>query len=277
MPTPLELAASPISWIVFAIYATLLVAEALFPGRPLPRVRGWRLMGLAAFAAYFLLSSYLPLLWDGWFAQWRLVDLTAQPEWLQVGAGLLVYELGVWTWHRAMHRYTPLWRVFHQMHHSAERVDAAGAFWFSPFDMVGWTALTSLSLVLVVGLAPWPATLVILIATFLTIFQHANLRTPRWLGYIVQRPESHSLHHARGVHWHNFSDLPVFDLLFGTFRNPATFAEHTGFYDGASYRVAEMVGMIDVSVPRSAVALSATAGARWLRTGGPKGGAPIAE
>lgn len=57
---------------------------------------------------------------------------------------------GYWS-HRAMHRFDPLWRVFHQMHHSAERVDTYGAFWFSPWDMVGWTVLGSLMLV-VVGL-----------------------------------------------------------------------------------------------------------------------------
>ncbi len=47
-----------------------------------------------------------------------------------------------------------------------------------------------------------------------------NIRTPQWLGYIVQRPESHSVHHGRGVHHYNYSDLPLFDILFGTFRNP---------------------------------------------------------
>ena len=39
------------------------------------------------------------------------------------------------------------------MHHSAERLDTWGAFWFSPLDMVGWTAVFSLSLTLV-GLTP---------------------------------------------------------------------------------------------------------------------------
>lgn len=252
MPTPLDLVLNPISWIVFAIYAVLLLAEALFPGRPLPRVRGWRAMGFAAFVAYFLLSAYLPMLWDAWLAQWRLVDLTTQPSWLQVVAGLLTYELGAYWWHRSMHRHTPLWRAFHQMHHSSERLDAVSAYWFSPVDMAGWTLLGSLSLVLVVGLAPLPATIVMMTVTFLGIFQHTNIRTPRWLGYFVQRPEAHSHHHARGVHWNNFADLPVFDLVFGTFNNTPGFATETGFYDGASYRVPEMIAMVDVSKPRGA-------------------------
>jgi sterol desaturase/sphingolipid hydroxylase (fatty acid hydroxylase superfamily) len=31
-----------------------------------------------------------------------------------------------------------LWRIFHQMHHSAERLDTYGAFYFSPYDMIGF-------------------------------------------------------------------------------------------------------------------------------------------
>lgn len=87
-------------------------------------------------------------------------------------------------------------------------------------------------------------------ATFPSMFQHANIRTPRWLGYILQRPESHSRHHARGVHAGNYADLPIFDLLFGTFHNPRYFAAENGFYDGASSRVGEMLRFRDVSQPR---------------------------
>jgi len=47
----------------------------------------------------------------------------------------------------------------------------------------------------------------------------------------------------------SYSDLPVFDLLFGTFYNPKEFAPETGFYHGASSRVTEMVCFRDVSTP----------------------------
>jgi sterol desaturase/sphingolipid hydroxylase (fatty acid hydroxylase superfamily) len=80
--------------------------------------------------------------------------------------------------------------------------------------------------------------------------QHNRIRTPRWLGYIIQRPESHSHHHERGTHARNYSDLPIFELLFGTFHNPQDFATATGFYDGASARIVEMLRFRDVSVPR---------------------------
>ena len=249
MPTPLELLLDPISLTVLAIYATLIAWEAFAPARKLPPVKLWRTRGLLAFAVYFLLSSYLPLLWTEHLARYQLFDLTALSTWTGVLVGLLVYEAGVYVWHRTMHSSNVLWRLFHQMHHSAERVDTFGAFWFSPLDMVGWTVLFSLCLTLIVGLTPEATTLTMLIATFLSIFQHANIRTPRWLGYIVQRPESHARHHARGIHAGNYSDLPLFDLLLGTFHNPSDFPAHNGFYEGASTRIVEMLRFRDVSQP----------------------------
>ncbi|HEU0305879.1 MAG TPA: sterol desaturase family protein [Lysobacter sp.] len=247
MPTPFQLLLDPISLTVFAIYAALILYEVLFPARRLPQVGFWRLRGLAAFVLFFFLSSYLPLFWTEWLLRFQLFDLTGLPVWAGVLVGLLVYEAGVYAWHRSMHGSRVLWRGFHQLHHSAERLDTYGAFWFSPLDAFGWTALSSLCLVVVVGLSAQAATLVLYITTFLSVFQHANIRTPRWLGYIVQRPESHSVHHQRGVHAFNYSDLPVFDLLFGTLRNPRSHAHEQGFWDGASAQVPQMLAFRDVS------------------------------
>jgi sterol desaturase/sphingolipid hydroxylase (fatty acid hydroxylase superfamily) len=247
MPTPVQLLLDPISLTVFALYAALIAWEALFPARALPRVRYWQLRGLAAFVLYFFVSSYLPLAWSAWLQPWQVFDLTALPTWAGALVGVLVYEAGVYAWHRTMHASTVLWRGLHQMHHSAERLDTFGAFWFSPLDMVGWTALSSLCLVVVVGLTPQAATLVLYITTFMGVFQHANIRTPQWLGYLIQRPESHSVHHQRGVHAWNYSDLPLFDLLMGTFRNPPAHAPEQGFWHGASGKVPAMLAFRDVA------------------------------
>jgi len=247
MPTPIELLLSPTSLIVFGIYAALILLEALAPGRPLPRVKAWPLIGLASFAVFFLLSSYLPLVWDQYLAPWQLFDLSSLGTLSGAAVGLLVYEFCGYWYHRAMHANTTLFRTLHQMHHSAERLDSYSAFWFSPLDMIGWTAVTSASLVLIVGLSAQATTVTVLAITFLGIFQHTNVRTPRWLGYFVQRPESHSVHHGRGIHRYNYADLPVFDMIFGTFRNPESYAAATGYYDGASSRVVEMLLMRDVS------------------------------
>ena len=246
MPTPLQILLDPVSLTVLSLYAVLILLETLFPARALPLVKGWKTRALVVFVFYFYLSSYLPLLWGDTLAKYRLFDLEALNPLVGAAIGVLVYEFLVYVWHRTMHRVHWIWLSFHQMHHSAERMDSYGAFYFSPLDIVGFTFLTSVSLT-VVGLSAQAVTYALYATTFLAVFQHTNICTPQWLGYIVQRPESHSVHHARGIHHYNYSDLPLFDILFGTFRNPKEFVGESGFYDGASAKVAEILVFKDIA------------------------------
>lgn len=258
MPTPLELLLDPLTLAVIAIFGALALWEALAPARALPRVRGWRMRGFLAFASFLAISSYLPFLWADWLAPLQWFDLSGVGMLGGAIAGVLVYEAGVWAWHRGLHGSETLWRFSHQWHHSAERLDTWGAFWFSPLDMVGWTVLFSLALTLV-GLAPQAVFATVCVTTFLSVFQHANVRTPRWLGVFVQRPESHSWHHARGVHASNYSDLPVFDILMGTWKNPRDFAPEQGFHHGASSEYASLLLGRDMTAsdgPRDADAVA---------------------
>jgi sterol desaturase/sphingolipid hydroxylase (fatty acid hydroxylase superfamily) len=50
----------------------------------------------------------------------------------------------------------------------------------------------------------------------------------------VQRPEQHNLHHGRDVHAFNYGNLAIWDRVFGTWRNPATWTGKTGLYDGST-------------------------------------------
>lgn len=259
MPTPSQLLLDPVSLSVFALYAGLIAWEWMFPARRLPAIKGWRLRGVVAFLIFFFLSSYLSLLWSHHLAPYQLFDLSGLGTWRGALIALLVYELAVYLWHRAMHRYEVLWRLFHQMHHSAERLDTFGAFYFSPWDMAGWTFLSSLCLTLV-GVDAQAVTVFLLLTTFLSIIQHANVRTPRWLGYVIQRPESHTLHHRKAVHAFNYSDLPIFDMLFSTWRNPVTFEGETGFYLGASRRLVDLLLLRDVSRAPSVESATSSAG-----------------
>ena len=250
MPTPIEIVLDPISLIILAMYGSLMAWEAIAPGAKLPKVQHAKIRGLVAFALYFYLASYLPLFWDAYLAPFQLLDLTDLGAITGGLVGVLLYELGVYVWHRAMHKNERLWKVFHQMHHSAESIDTYSAFYFSPLDMIGWTMLGSICLVLIVGLSPQAATITILAANFLGMFQHTNIKTPTWLGYIVQRPESHTIHHAKGIHADNYSDLPLFDIIFRTFKNPKNYENETGFYNGASKRIIDMLMFCSVNQPK---------------------------
>lgn len=258
---------------VLALYAALIGLDFARPARRFERVPFWKLKGAAFFMIYLLVSYHLPFVWDAFLAEHRLIDATG----LGVGGGalvgLLALELGVYVWHRTLHAVPILWRCFHQTHHSAERVDIWGAMYFHPLDMAGFTAVTSLSLVGALGVVPEAAVIAGTLSTGLAIFQHANLRTPAWLGYLVSRPESHARHHERGVHAKNYSDLPIWDILFGSFENPKTWQGLAGFYSGASRRLGALLLGRDISRGGSrageAVSRAATLGltrsSRWRR------------
>ncbi|WP_055392772.1 sterol desaturase family protein [Flagellimonas eckloniae] len=247
LPNPWEVLIDPISLIILGMYGILMLWEAIFPARKLPKMKFWKLRGLTSFAVFFYLSTYFPLIWDTYLVEYQVFDLTSLGAGWGAFAGIMIYELGLYIWHRSMHKNDKLWKVFHQMHHSAERMDSYGAFYFSPMDMIGFTFLGSLCLVVIAGFTAEAATLFILITTFLAIFQHSNIRTPAWLGYIIQRPEAHTVHHAKGIHAYNYSDIPLFDIIFGTFKNPKGYENETGFYHGASTKIWDMLTFKDVS------------------------------
>jgi sterol desaturase/sphingolipid hydroxylase (fatty acid hydroxylase superfamily) len=227
--------------IIGALYASFALIEHLMPARRLPQVGLWRVRGVLALLLYLAISVAGPMLWDATIAEHRLFDASTLALWAQVAGGFLLLEFGIYVWHRTLHNVEPLWRLLHQTHHSAERIDIWSAFWFHPLDMVGWTLLSSLVLVGGFGISVEAAVIITLISSFCSMFQHSNIRTPRWLGYFIARPENHAAHHERGVHATNYGNIPWFDMLFGTFRNPEKAPDETGFFDGASNRIGALL------------------------------------
>jgi sterol desaturase/sphingolipid hydroxylase (fatty acid hydroxylase superfamily) len=65
------------------------------------------------------------------------------------------------------------------------------------------------------------------------------------------------------VHAHNYSDLPIWDIVFGTFKNPKEWSGQAGFYEGGSRRLGDMLLGHDVSgteADRTAEGVQALAG-----------------
>jgi len=224
------------------LLAPFLALELFWRARRYEAPRGWRVRALAVSLAVFGVSLAVGRLWGAVLPQGSLVEGAALGTWGGAAAGILVYELMHYWYHRAAHQWNWLWRLGHQMHHSAESLDAFGAYYLHPLDAALFTTWAVLAFFPVLGLAPEAGALASAFLAFNAAFQHANIRTPRWIGYLIQRPESHGVHHGRGVHRFNYADLPLWDMLFGTFRNPA--ADETreaGFYLGASRRLGAML------------------------------------
>ncbi len=221
-------------------FVLMLVAERLFPGRPLPKVRFWLIKGIVFFVFTGAVNAIIPALLAKWLDGHTPLHLAALGTIPGAILGALVADLiGYWS-HRTMHKVPFLWRWSHQVHHSAERMDIAGLAYTHPFDTLASFGLTGLATMLL-GLSPDAAALAGFLGFATAIVQHMNIRTPPWLGYIVSRPESHGLHHERGVHAYNYAGFPIWDMLFRTFRNPTSFPTQYGFWEGASSRLGLML------------------------------------
>jgi sterol desaturase/sphingolipid hydroxylase (fatty acid hydroxylase superfamily) len=234
------------------LYVFLLVHDAVRPARAVPRIGRWRLKGILFFGIAAALHNVVGIFFDPTGAG-SLLHVRALGGLPAFAIGFVTLNLAGYAWHRARHASPLLWRVSHQLHHASEAHDAFGSFIFHPLDTLGVALLGNVVNHVILGVGLDAGFAIAGLGLALTAFTHANLRTPRWLGYVVARPESHALHHERGVHRRNYADLPLIDMIFGTFENAREAPAATGFYDGASTRVAEMlVAFRDVSVPRPA-------------------------
>jgi len=231
------------------IIPAFLVLDFFVRARSYDTPRWWRTRALTVSLVAVAISFGAGLAWEQLLMFPSLLDLSGLGPWLGAGIGIVVYQFFHYWYHRAVHTFKPLWRWSHQMHHSVEGHDAWGAYFLSPLDVINFTSISILVAFPVLGLSPEAGVLMNVFLIFCAMFQHANMRTPRWLGYLVQRPESHSVHHGKGVHRYNYADLPLWDILFGTFRNPPRFVD-VGFYRGASARIGEMLIGRDVSQPK---------------------------
>ena len=235
------LLALPGSFVVF------LALEALFPSkREMPKVRHWRLIGLAGLALTLCVFIFAPLLLVPLLPPMAIVDLHGWGNWAAIPLWMLTTFFSYWA-HRTMHYFDTLWRAGHQLHHGVARVDISSAMIFHPVDIGIQGVLSGL---LAAGLlhstahaAAWAGLWGFMVA----LYQHWNIRTPAWTGWIIQRPEAHMLHHERDVHARNFGDMPIWDRLFGTYCEPVDRAVTLGFEPERSRRWLAMFAMVDVN------------------------------
>lgn len=198
-------------------------------------------------SAMFFAVAYLPGVWlnDGTFRAmtWAFGPSTAV---LQPGVPLmvleticyvLVFDLGYWARHWAMHRVPWLWE-FHKAHHSAEVMTPLTTLRGHPVDEITQSMTITFSTGLVHGVflylnGPQADSLTLLqtnaimLVYYLTFF---NLRHSHYwividgpLGHIIQSPAHHQIHHSnKKKHWDkNFGYcLSLWDWVFGTLYMP---------------------------------------------------------
>lgn len=234
---------------VLAAALLMMLVEWRWPGRAWPKVRGWWPRALALNAAQAGSVFLAGVLWEPWLRAHRLWSAESLGPVLGVGAGYLVHTFIYYWWHRARHQVPLLWRWVHQVHHSPARIELITSFYKHPIEILMNGVLSSAVLYIGVGLDPAAASATMLVNGLAELVYHWNVKTPHWLGYLIQRPESHLVHHQYGSHRHNYADLPIFDMLFGTFRNPERWEARCGLGLEQEHRLVEMLAGKDVGSP----------------------------
>lgn len=229
----------------------LICLEKLFPNKKLPKIDGWWMRAIIFNLMQLVIVMVGQYTWEKYISQNSgLFHLNLSPFY----GGLLAYFINTWIfywWHRARHEIYFLWLLCHQFHHSPERIEVITSFYKHPMEIICNSIIITILVYPILGLQVEANMWLSLFSALSEFFYHSNIKTPHWLGYLIQRPESHRIHHQRNKRYcKNYSDLPIWDILGGTFENPRYNSKQTecetGFSDNLENKVIDMLKFKDV-------------------------------
>jgi sterol desaturase/sphingolipid hydroxylase (fatty acid hydroxylase superfamily) len=131
----------------------------------------------------------------------------------------LLYDLAIYIWHVASHKYEFLWR-FHKVHHSDKSFNVSTGFRFHVFDLFLEIPYKCLFVILI-GVDAYLVLAIETIQLFFIFFHHSNLKfeNEEKLSRYIITPSLHRTHHStlRSEHDSNYGIVLAFwDELFGT-------------------------------------------------------------
>ena len=211
---------------LFTILSTIifLSLERIFPGRELPNSKGWYIRCLLINFCQLSITLATNKIWIHLLGSYSLLHMSAIH--MPVIEGFCTWLTGTfffYWWHSARH-LDGLWQIFHQLHHSPQRIEALTSFYKHPVEILADAFLAATG----------------------EYFYHSNLKTPKWLKYFIQTPELHSVHHELDVNQYNYSDIPLSDKLFGTYKDADEFSPKCGFPNNNERKIIKMLLFKDV-------------------------------
>jgi sterol desaturase/sphingolipid hydroxylase (fatty acid hydroxylase superfamily) len=148
---------------VFLFGIFLFFAELILPRNKFPKVQKWypraiilNIIGLSTVYLYGVYSS-------DFIDKYRLWDASTLGLTGSVLVGLLIVTFFNYWWHRLRHYSSFFWRWFHQIHHSAQRLEVITTFYKHPLEATVDTVLTIPIIYIVAGLQPYAASIVLAI------------------------------------------------------------------------------------------------------------------
>lgn len=223
----------PAGWLALPLLFVIVVPfEKMFP-----RHRGQRLRrpGAGTDIAYALATPALNTVAVGiaiavgvlslaWLPGLAIRPLVAMvPASLLPFVGIALFDLTSYWVHRWAHEVPLLWR-FHAIHHSPQHMDWVSGFRNHPAE--GAILAPPFFFLIAAGFNATFTGMLAIVQIFFGLFLHANVRWRfRVFDRIFVTPEFHHWHHSneRAAHRTNYSIfLPLWDIVFGTYRMPRT-------------------------------------------------------
>jgi len=235
------------TYLMILIVTLFFCTERVLPGRSLPNSPEWYYRAIFLNLCQLVIVVVAGFTWEVWLRGVSIFHISQTLP--TISQGLIAWFIGTFVfywWHRARHQSNFLWRCLHQIHHSASRIEILTSFYKHPVEIAANSIIITVVLFPVLGASPEAAAWFNLFAATGEFFYHTNLKTPHWLGYVMQRPEHHSIHHQFDIHDYNFGDITWWDRLFGTFMDTDVFAERCGFKEGREQKLGEMLLFRDV-------------------------------
>ena len=231
---------------IFIIFIFCFLIERLKTGWVLPKVRTWWVRVVLINIAQLGVVLLAGVTWEHWFSAWSIFQLSDYVS--NTLGGFIAYFIATFLfywWHRWRHESDFLWRMFHQIHHSPQRLEVITSFYKHPLEMIVNSIMGSLLVYTFLGLSLEAGAIYTFLTAIGEFFYHTNIKTPRWVGFIFQRPEMHRIHHQYNRHKNNYGDITWWDMLFGTYENPKEWTKTCGFTPQKEEQLIDMLKFKD--------------------------------
>ena len=191
--------------------------------------RPQHLLNNILFQVVFFIAGYFFAIFQVYCITWLnnnqvgLLHLVQLPFWVKLIAGVALFDMTSYWFHRMAHKVPLLWRL-HRVHHSDTTMDSSTFFRGHPIEILVFGNASILAVALF-GMDMLTFGLYVFIFTPFAFLEHTNLSFPKWLdktvGLIFVTPNFHKVHHEQDQHYtdSNFADIfIIWDRLFGTFK-----------------------------------------------------------
>lgn len=160
-----------------------------------------------------------------------LINLSGEPQWMQLFVFFILSDFVQWFTHVLLHRFNTLWK-FHKVHHSVKEMGFAAHLRYHWMENIFYKPLKVLIVMILGGFEPEQAFIVHFIAITIGHLNHSNIKLSYgFLKYIFNNPVMHLYHHAYTLpdekkHGVNFGiSLSIWDYIFKTNYSVSLFSQ----------------------------------------------------